>query len=47
MVPVFKNVQGRSTAKNYHPFSLLSVFSKVSEKLVNKRIVGHLDICGT
>ena len=26
---VFKNVGERSTAKNYHPFSLLSMVSKV------------------
>ena len=35
VVPVFKNVGERSTAKNYHPVSLLSVVSKVFEKLVN------------
>ena len=29
VVPVFKNVGERSTAKNYHPVSLLSVVSKV------------------
>ena len=29
VVPVFKNVGERSTAKNYHPNSLLSVVSKV------------------
>ena len=29
VVPVFKNVGERSTAKNYCPFSLLSVVSKV------------------
>ena len=29
VVPVFKNVVERSTAKNYSPFSLLSVISKV------------------
>ena len=46
MVPVFKNVGERSTAKNYHPVSLLSVVSKVFEKLVNKRIVDHLEKCG-
>ena len=46
MVPVFKNVGEMSTAKNYHPVSLLSVFSKVFEKLVNNRIVGHVDKCG-
>ena len=36
----------RSTAKNYHPVSLLSVVSKVFEKLVNNRIVDHLEKCG-
>ena len=36
VVPVFKNVKERSTAKNYHPDSLLSVASKVFEKLINK-----------
>ena len=46
VVPVFKNVGERSTAKNYHPVSLLSVFSKVFEKLVNNRIVDHLEKCG-
>ena len=29
VVPVFKNVEERSTAKNYHPVSLLSVVSKI------------------
>ena len=42
VVPVFKNVGKRSTAKNYFPISLLSVVSKVFEKLVNNRIVDHL-----
>ena len=46
MVPAFKNVVERSTAKNYCPVSLLSVVSKVFEKLVNKRIVDHLEKCG-
>ena len=46
MVPVFKNVGERSTAKNYCPVSLLSVVSKVIEKLVNKRIVDCLEKCG-
>ena len=46
VVPVFKNVGERSTAKNYHPVSLLSVVSKVFEKLVNNRIVDHLEKCG-
>ena len=39
MVPVFKNVRERSPAKNYRPSSLLSVVSKVFEKLVNNGIV--------
>ena len=43
-VPVFKNVGERYTVKNYHPLSLLSVVSKVFEKLVN-RIVDHLEKC--
>ena len=46
MVPVFKNVGGRSTDKNYRPVSLLSVVVKVFEKLVNSRIVGQLEKCG-
>ena len=46
VVPVFKNVGERSTAKNYRPVSLLSVVSKVFEKLVNNRIVDHLRKCG-
>ena len=47
VVPVFKNVGERSTtAKNYCPISLHPVVSKVFEKLVNNRIVDHLQKCG-
>ena len=46
VVPVFKNVGERYTAKNYCSVSLLSVVSKVVEKLVNNRIVDHLENCG-
>ena len=46
MVPVFQNVGERSTAKNYCPVILLSVVSKVFQKLVNNRIVDHLERCG-
>ena len=46
MVPVCKNVGERSTAKSYHPVSLLSLVSKVFEKLVNNRIVDHPEKCG-
>ena len=46
MVPVFKNVVWEMyTAKTYCPVSLLSVISKVFEKLVNNRIVGLLQKC--
>ena len=43
MVPVFKNVGKRSTAKSYRPDSLLPVVSKVFAKLVNGKIVDHLE----
>ena len=43
---LFKNVVERSTAKNYFPVSLFSVVSKIFEKLVNNRIVDHLEKCG-
>ena len=39
--PLFKNL----TAKNYHPVCLLSVVSKVFEKVINNRIVDHLEKC--
>ena len=43
MVPVFKNVGRSSAAKSYYHVSLLSVVSKVFEKLVNNKIVDHLE----
>ena len=46
VVPVFKNVVERFTAKNYYFVSLLSVVSKVFERLVNNGIVDHLEKCG-
>ena len=46
VVPVFKNVWERSTVKNYYTTSLLSVVRKVFEKLVNNRIVDHIEKCG-
>ena len=46
VVPVFKNAEERSTAKNYCPVSFLSAVSKVFQKLVNNRIVDHLGKCG-
>ena len=44
MVPTFKNVGERSATKIYCPVSLLSVDSKVFEKLVNNRIVDPVQI---
>ena len=46
VVPVFKNNGEKSTAKNYFPVSLLFVISKVFKKLVNNRIIDHLEKCG-
>ena len=43
VVPVFKNVGKRSTAKKYHPVCLLFVASKIFEKFVNNKIVDHLE----
>ena len=46
VVFVFTNVPERSNAKNYHPVGLLLVVSIFFQKLVNKRIVDHLEKCG-
>ena len=43
---VFKNVGKICTTKSYRPASLLSMFSKVFEKLVNNRLVDHIGKCG-
>ena len=39
VAPVFKNGEERSTAKNCHPVSPLSVVGKVLEKLVNNELL--------
>ena len=39
-------VRVRSAAKNYCPVSRFSLVNKVFEKLVNDRIVDHLEKCG-
>ena len=36
----------KNYCRNYRPVSLLFVVSKAFEKLVNNRIVGHLEKCG-
>ena len=38
-----RSIGERYIAKNYRPVSLLSVVSKVFEKLANNRIVNHLE----
>ena len=43
---VFKNVGERHTAKNYLLVSLRSVVSNVFEKLLNNKLVDHLEKCG-
>ena len=45
IVPADKNVGERSTAKNCHSINFLSVVSKVFQKLVNNRVVDHLEKC--
>ena len=45
-VSVFKNVGEKCVAKNYRPVSLLSLVDKVFEKLVNNRVLDHLEKCG-
>ena len=46
VIPVIQTVEERSAAKNYCPVSLISVVSKVFEKLVSDRAVNHLKKCG-
>ena len=46
VVSVFKNVGEGSISKNYYSVSLLSVVSKVFEKLVSNRLFDHLQKCG-
>ena len=42
-ISVFKNVEERSTAKNYHSVSILSAATEVFDKLVNNRLVDHFE----
>ena len=46
VVPVFKNVREKSTAKTYDLVNFLSVVGKVFKKLVSNGMVDHLDKCG-
>ena len=46
VLPVLKNVGESFAAKSRRPVILLSVVNKVFEKLVDKRLVDHLEKCG-
>ena len=46
MVPIFKNAGERSSAKSHSPAGLLSVVTKVFEKLGNNRILDHVEKYG-
>ena len=46
LLSTFKNVGEGSTATNYCSLSLLSVISKVFEKLADNRLVDDLEKCG-
>ena len=43
MVPIFKNVGERSTHETYGPVSIRSVVREIFEKLLNDRLVEHLE----
>ena len=45
VVLLVKNVRERSTPENYCPICLLFMVNKVCDKLVNNRIVDHLEKC--
>src|SRR3989442_337978 len=42
VVPIFKK-DDKKTPSNYRPISLLSIFNKILEKLVSKRLYNFLD----
>ena len=44
--PLFKNVWERYTAKNYCALSLLSVVSRILEKLASDKLTDDLEKCG-
>ena len=46
VVSILTNVEEISTTKNYCHVSLLSVISKILEKLKNNKLVDHLEKCG-
>ena len=42
MVPIFRNFEERCTAENCRLVCVPSVVSKFFEKLISKRLIGHL-----
>ena len=46
LVHVIKNVEEKSTMKNFYPVSLNSMVSKIFKKNFSNRRVDHLEKCG-
>ena len=46
VIPIYKKSE-TTDPSNYRPISLLSIFNKLLEKLVCRRLVNFLDKCGT
>ena len=46
VVPAFKNIGERSDQRDYRTIGLLHVVSRVSERLINDRLVMHLEKAG-
>lgn len=43
VIPIHKLKESVTCMNNYHPISLLSIFNKILESLVNKRLLSFLD----
>lgn len=43
VLPVYKGVGEKTCANNYRPISILSVFSKILEKILNRRLLDYLE----
>ena len=43
MAAIFKNIWKTSAKKNYHPVGILFMVNKLFEKLVNNKLVDHLE----
>ena len=43
VIPIYKNSGSLTDMTNYRPISMLSIFSKIFEKLIHSRIIEHLN----